>query len=306
MADQTITQSQTTIPEYARPYVEQMLGRSQALTDVNQNPYQQYSGERIAQFSPLQQQAFQGVAGLGVNPYTTGAASGIQGLTGQAMGTQYAPNTNSFTQPGMAQQYMSPYMQNVVDIQKREAMRSNDIGRTQRNAQAVGAGAFGGSRQAIVEAEANRNLMQQLNDIQAQGSQAAYTQGAQQFNTENQLGEQSRQFGAGLGLQGLQTGLQGYGALGALGQQAYNQQTGALGLQNQFGTQQQQQVQNVLSQDYQDFLNQQNYPYKQLSYMSDMLRGVPLSQQSSNVYQSPPSMLSQVAGLGIAGLGLMK
>lgn len=342
MADQTVSYSQTSIPDYAKPYVESMLGRAQSLTDVNQNPYQSYGGERVAAFSPLQMQSFQGIAGLNPSSYMQSAGQGLAGLAGAASGYQYAPTniqtyqmgpaqqvrTQSFTMPGVSSQYMSPYMQDVVDAQKREAVRDANIQRTQNNANAVGKGAFGGSRQAIVDAELNRNTQQRLGDIQAQGLQAAYQQGQGQFNTEQQarlaaqqanqqagltvgtnnlnaamnaqqLREQANQYGAGLGLQGLQTGLNAYNSLGSYG-------TNLLGMQNQFGTQQQQQAQNVLSTNYQDFLNQQNYPYKQLSYMSDMLRGVPLSQQSNSVYQSPPSMLSQVAGLGTAALGASK
>jgi hypothetical protein len=74
-------------------------------------------------------------------------------------------------------------------------------------------------------------------------------------------------------------------------------------LQQSYGTQQQQQEQNILSQQYQDFLNQQNYPYKQLGFQSDMLRGLPLSQSSSQIYQAPPSALSTAAGLGTAAYG---
>jgi len=95
-------------------------------------------------------------------------------------------STGRFTDPGVAQSYMSPYMQNVVDIQKREAQRAADIAGTQRGAEAVRSGAFGGSRQAIMEAEAQRNLAQQMGDIQARGSQAAYEQAAQQFQTDEQ------------------------------------------------------------------------------------------------------------------------
>jgi len=94
--------------------------------------------------------------------------------------------TRSFTTRGMADKYMSPYMQNVVDIQQREAQRQADIAAQSRGAEAVQAGAFGGSRQAIMEAEAARNLAQQKGDIQAKGLQESYTQAQAQFNQEQQ------------------------------------------------------------------------------------------------------------------------
>ena len=120
-----------------------------------------------------------------------------------------------------------------------------------------------------------------------------------------QLAEQSRQYGAGLGLQGLQTALTGAGQLGNLGNLAYTQGMGINQLQSQLGGVQQQQVQNILNNQYQDYLNYQNYPYKQLGFMSDMIRGLPLGQQSTQqMYQSPGSMMGQVAGLGVGALGL--
>jgi hypothetical protein len=79
---------------------------------------------------------------------------------------------------------------------------------------------------------------------------------------------------------------------------------GILGMQNQFGGQQQQQVQNVLNNQYGDYLSAQNHPYKQLGFMSDMLRGLPLTQQSSSMYGQAPSMVQQVAGLGLTGKAL--
>jgi hypothetical protein len=192
---------------------------------------------------------------------------------------------------------MDPYMQNVVNIQQREAQRQADIAGTQRGAQAVQSGAFGGSRQAIMDAEAARNLATQQGDIQARGLQDAYGRGQQQFNTEQQLREQSRQYGAGLGLQGLQTALTGAGQLGALGQQQFGQQKDVLGLQNQFGTQQQQQVQNVLNQGYEDFLAEKKNPYQQVEYMSNLLRGTP-SGSTQTMYTPSPSMGSQLIGAG--------
>jgi hypothetical protein len=307
-SSQTITQ--TSIPNYARPYVEKMLGQTEALSGT---PYQTYDRERISGFTPMQQQSFQGAQGM--QPSELGGFGGQMAgaATMGALGTQYDPTRFQAGQFGgrQAEQYMSPYMQNVVDIQQREAQRSADIAGTQRGAQAVGAGAFGGSRQAIMDAEAARNLATQKGDIQARGLQSSYEQAQAQFNADQarrmqaqQLSEQSKQYGAGLGLQGLQTALTGAGQMGALGQQQFGQEMDVNKLQQAYGTQQQQQQQNIMSQQYQDFLNQQNYPYKQLGFMSDMLRGLPLSQSSQQMYQQPPSLASTAAGLGTAAYGL--
>ena len=313
MAEPTQTSiTQTSIPDYAKPYVEKLLGKSEALTET---PYLTYDANRIAGFTPMQQQAFQGAQGM--------QTSGLSGLGGQyagaatlgALGTNYDPTQFQGGQFGQqdAQQYMSPYMQSVVDIQQREAQRQADIAGTQLSSQATKAGAFGGGRQAIMGAEAARNLAMQKGDIQAQGLQSAYQQAQAQFNADQarrmqaaQLGEQSKQYGAGLGLQGLQTALQGAGQMGTLGGQQFAQGMDINKLQQSYGTQQQQQEQNIMSQQYQDFLNQQNYPYKQLGFMSDMLRGLPLSQSATQIYQAPPSTLSTAAGLGTAALGASK
>ena len=107
-----------------------------------------------------------------------------------------------------------------------------------------------------------------------------------------------RQYGAGYGLQGLQTALTGAGQLGGLGQNIYGQYMGGIGLQSQLGGQQQTQVQNMLNANYQDFLNAQNQPYKQLGFMSDMLRGTQgLGQQSMYSYQPPVPLTNQLIGL---------
>jgi hypothetical protein len=155
-----------------------------------------------------------------------------------------------------------------------------------------------------MRAQAAGNLARQKGDIQALGLNNAYNQAMQQYNTQYQQNAQQQQFGAGLGLQGLQTANQAAQNLGNLGQTQYGQNMGILGMQNQFGGQQQQQVQNVLNNQYQDFQSYQNYPYKQMGFMSDMIRGLPMSQLSSTMYQQPPSMLQQVAGAGLVGKGL--
>ena len=311
-APSSSTVTQTSIPEYAKPYVEKMLGQTEALAGT---PYQTYDRERIAGFNPMQEQAFRGAGGM--QPSQLGGFGGqlAGAATLGALGTQYDPTQFQGGQFGQqdAQQYMSPYMQSVVDIQQREAQRQGDIAGTQRAAQATQSGAFGGGRQAIMEAEAARNLATQKGDIQAQGLQSAYQQAQAQFNADQarrmqaqQLQEQSKQYGAGLGLQGLQTALSGAGQMGALGQQQFGQGMDINKLQAGYGQQQQQQQQNIMGQQYQDFLNQQNYPYKQLGFMSDMLRGLPLSQSSQQMYQQQPSALTQVAGLAPVAYGVSR
>jgi len=311
-----ITQSQTSIPDYARPYVENLLGSAQAYTDPSQNPYQQYMGERQAQFSPLQQMSYDNAALMQTAPQL-GDATAMAGSAGLgALNTGYTYNpfqTKSFTSPGMAESYMSPYMKNVVERQQADARRQGDIAGQIQDAQAARSGAFGGSGNMLMRSQARNNLARQQGDIYAQGQQAAYTQGMGQFNQEQgatqaaaNLNAQQGQFGAGLGLQGLQTALTGANALGNLGNTQYQQNMGINQQQNQYGLQQQQQSQNILNNQYQDFLNFQNSPYKQMGFMSDILRGLPLTQQSATMYQTPPSMMSQVAGLGLAGAGAYK
>lgn len=300
-------------------------------------PYEAYKGKRLAGFDPLQLQAQQAVANL-KPAQQLGTATQFAGLAGLKAGdikydpTRFASDqvsaertsTQQFTDPSIAGQYMSPYMQNVVDIQKREAQRQGDIARTQRGAQAVGAGAFGGSRQAIMEAEAQRNLMQQMGDIQSRGSQAAYEQAAAQFQADQarmlqsaqgnqqarlqaalanqqamleaqRLSEQSRQYGAGLGLQGLQTQLQAAGQLGQLGQTQFGQEQAIIDAQARAGAQRQALEQQRMSQGYEDFLAQKQHPYQQIAFMQEMLKGTP-QQTTQSIYAAPPSLASQLGG----------
>ena len=304
------------LPEWAKGYAKDTLAKTGALTDINQNPYKPYEANRIAGFSPLQQQAQQRAANMQTSG-ATGFGTQLAGAAGLgALGARYDPTQFQADQFGgdAAQQYMSPYMQNVVDIQQREAQRQADIQGTQRGAQAVKSGAFGGSRQAIMDAEAARNLSMQKGDIQAQGLQSAYQQAQNQFNADQarrmqaqQLAEQSKQYGAGYGMQGLQTALQGAGQLGTLGGQEFAQGMDINKLQNAYGGQQQALQQQGLTQAYQDFQNQQNYPYKQLGFMSDMIRGLPLGQQSTRqVYEAEPGMAQQLGSLGASAYGLSR
>jgi len=303
------------LPDWAKPTAQKQLGLAESVTNINQNPFQSFGGIKdasgrqvgfdpskvVAGMDPMQQRAYQGAGNLQVSPQM-GQAMGLTGMaTNRALNTQYDPYaTGQFGQ--QASQYMDPYMQNVVNIQQREAQRQADIAGTERGARAVQSGAFGGSRQAIMDAEAARNLSTQKGDIQARGLQDAFTRGQQQFNTEQQLREQSRQYGAGLGMQGIQAALQGAGQLGNLGQQEFGQQKDILGLQNQFGGQQRQYEQQMIDAEAQNFAAQQRYPYQQLEFMSNILRGTPMGTVQS-LYAAQPSAASQLIGAGTSLYG---
>jgi hypothetical protein len=302
-------------PEIA-PYAQNMLGQAAALTDTEMNPYMQYQGERVAQFSPLQQQSYENAALMQTQPQLQDATAmaGSAGLGALNTGYTYNPfQTKAFNSPGMAESYMSPYMQNVVARQQQDAIRQSSIANQAQGAQAARAGAFGGSGDYIMRGQARNNLANQLGSIQATGLQNAYQQGMGQFNAEQgatqaaaNLNAQQGQFGAGLGLQGLQTALTSANTLGTLGNQQYQQNMGVNALQNQYGLQQQAQMQTDLNNKYQDYLNFQNAPYKQLGFMSDIVRGAPLTQTGSSVYQAPPSTAQTVASLGLGAAGVSK
>lgn len=282
---------------------------------ASKSEYQPYTRERIAGFDPFQVTAQQAVANLGP-AQQLGAATQFAGAAGLRAGDiNYIPSqfqTGSFTQPGAAETYMSPYYQNVVDIQAREARRQSDIERTKQQAQAVGAGAFGGSRQAILEAERQRNLGTQIGDIQARGAQAAYEQAQNLYQAEQQRAleaqrqtEASRQYGAGLALQGLQQQLAAAQQLGGLGQAQFGQQKDIINALQSVGQQYQALEQQRLTQQYEDFLRQKKYPYEQLAFAKEMIAGVP-TQTTQAVYQAPPSTTAQLAGIGTALYGASK
>ena len=313
-----ITQSQTTIPDYAKPYVENLLGQAQSYTDPYQNPYMQYMGERQAKFSPLQQQSYDNAAMMRSAPQL-GDATAMAGMAGLgALNTQYTFNPADFNKAFSdattrdaqgnvtGNSMMNPYMDNIVARQQQDAQRQSQIAGQAQQANAARSGAFGGSGDYLMRGQAAGNLARQKGDIQAQGLNTAYNQAMGQYNTQNQLNAQQSQFGAGLGLQGLQTANQAAQNLANIGNTQYQQNMGINQMQNQYGLQQQQQQQNILNNQYQDFLNSQNAPYKQMGFMSDILRGLPLTQQSASMYQTPPSFGSQMIGAGatVAGLAL--
>ena len=301
-------------PEVA-PYAQTVLGQAAALTDTSANPYMQYQGERVAQFSPLQQMSYDNAMLMQTSPQLGDATAmaGTAGLGALNTSFTYNPYVNQRFTGANVDQYMSPYMDTVVARQQQDAQRQADIARQTQNAQAARSGAFGGSGNMLANNQLNSALARQKGDIYAQGQQQAFQNAQQQFNQSQaqnlgaaQLNAQQGQFGAGLGLQGLQTALTSANTLGNLGNTQYQQNMGVNALQNQYGLQQQAQMQKDIDTKYGDFLNYQNYPYKQLGFMSDIVRGAPLTQTGSAVYQAPPSAVQNIASLGLGAAGISK
>ena len=268
-APTTTTVNQNNIPPELLPYATQVLGTASKLI---QTPYQQYPGQQVANFSPLQNQAFNNIQQMQPSA-ATNQATALAGMAG----------TNQFTGNNV-NQYMSPYMQDVVNQQQQGAIRNYAQQLPGLASVATGAGGLGGSREALVQANSQQGLQNQLAQIQAQGSQNAFQNAQNQFNASNQ------------------NMLAASGQLGNLGQQQFQQAAGINTALLGAGALQQQQQQTGLNTSYQNFMNQINYPYTQLSYMNSLVRGTPVSSGTTSMYQAPGSMLGQVAGLGL-GLG---
>lgn len=287
------TQTQD-LPEWAKGHAQETLNKGAALTDINQNPYQAYGGNRIAGFDPMQQQAFQGARNMTVAPQIGQATAASVGAG--LGGFDVAGQANQYGFQNQVGGYMNPYMNQILAPQLAEANRQYDIGATKQQSAATQAGAFGGSREAIMAAENERNRNTGLSQIYGQGLNTAYNSAQNQYNQnlQNQL--------AGYGLAN-----QAAGQLGNLGQSQYQQGMGINQLQAQYGGQQQAQEQRGLDTAYQDFLTQKNYPYQQLSYMSNLIRGTPMGMNTqSQVYQAPPTTAQTIGALGAGAIGLSK
>jgi len=314
-APTTSTSYSTNVPEYARPYVENMLNAAQAqiyTPDMTGfNPYTPYSSnvnDYVAGFSPMQKQAFTSAAGMRVpgqygmaTTGTLGAMAGLGGVEG-AMGDVGSNYARMATSPGAMSAYMNPYVSASLAPQLQLANQQYDIAGQNQQSQAAQQGAFGGSREALMGGLNRQNQMLAQNQLISQG-----------YNNAFNNAQQAQQFGANLGLQGLQGQLAanqafmgGANQLAGIGGAQLAAQQGIANLQNQYGQQQQGQEQNKINQSVQDFATAQQYPFMQLGLLNSMLRGLPMQQSSTQMYQAAPNPISQIAGLGAAAYGLSR
>jgi len=349
--------SQSNLPEYARPYFENLMQRSQSLLGQGYVPYGQ---ERIAGFTPEQQALQRNIGGL-QSPGEFGTAGNLAtaaGLGAISAG-QYRPGTFNAQMVGgpalydfqmegpqqfgsqQAASYMSPFLSAALEPQMREAVTSARRSQVAQDLGSARQGSYGGSRQLLASMERERNLQQQMGDIQARGLQSGFESAQGQFNTEQglrqqaglsnlqarlgvqQLGattglealranqqanleaqrmrEQSRQFGAGQRLAGFGQAGQSAQTLANLGAVRQQQDLARLGFQQQTAAQNQALQQQYMDMAYQDFLRQRDYPLEMLQQYSSLLRGVPVTPNTVQTTYAPSP--SVASQLMGAGLG---
>jgi hypothetical protein len=293
-----LTGTESNLSNWAGPYVTNMLGQGQALANA---PYQAYTGQLTAGTSPLQQQAFNTATNLqtpaGINQAGTTAGN----IANTAQNLAYNPTTTTFGNE-QAQQYMNPYLKMALDPQMAELQRQNQIANMNANAKLTQAGGFGGGRQAVMNAENTRNMMQQMNTTLGQGYATAFDKAQAQFNADQARKMQEAQFGANYGLQGLQTGLQAAGLQGQMGTAQNQAQLANLGALSGLGATQRGIEQEALAADKAQFEEERANPYKMVQFQQSLLQGLPLAAQNYNVAQ--PSVLQQLAG-GTSGLATL-
>lgn len=263
--------SSSTLSEWSGPYVTNMLGRAQALAD---QPYQVYQGPMTAGPSALQSQVFQGLGNLSF-PGQLGQSFSSQGAYQLPTMTSTGATGQQAGPSGIAAQYMNPYLSAVLTPQLEELRRQSQITQMGTAGKLAQAGAYGGSRQAIMDAETQRNLLQEQNKAIGQGYANAYDRAMGQFNVEQGQAK----------------------TLADMMSQAGQQQRGI--------------EQEGVTADYNEFLAQRDYPQRQVQFMQSMLQGLPISTVTNTPAQQSGlgQLTSTIGGLGslveaIRSLGL--
>jgi hypothetical protein len=258
--NQAISNEQN-ISEWAGPYVGDMLSKTAALTNT---PYQAYQGPMVAGTAPLQSKVFSGLQSLNF-PNQLGQSFTSQGA--YTLPTAGAPGTPPAGPTGIASQYMNPYLSAVLTPQLEELSRQSRMTQMGNAAKLSQAGAYGGSRQAIMDAETQRNLLQEQNKAIGTGYANAYDKAMGQFNTEQQQARTLADMMEDAGQK--QRGIE---------------QEGITALQKQYET---------------ELLD----PFTKLRFQKEMLQGLPVATASTTANQSTMGQL----GSGFENIGkLMK
>jgi 23S rRNA A2030 N6-methylase RlmJ len=286
----SISTSLTDVPEVLRPYITGAGGVLPTAQTLLTKDYNTMYGDplkaaglagsgRVAGLSPMQQQIGTELGTMNTpSQFNMGTGSAAMGLG--ALGSMLSPQQTAM--------YMSPYQQNVIDVNKQEALRDAQKGLLAGNLASAKQGTYGGARQLLSQTEQDRNLQTKLGNIQATGMQNAFD------------AAQKAQLGQAAGYTGLgQT-------LGQLGTAQQATDIDRLKTQGAYGDLQRATQQQQLDAQYQDLMTKLNYPVTNLETMNNLVRGVPLTQTGTSGAQTtpPPSFASQLAGMGMTGLSL--
>jgi hypothetical protein len=326
----TSTVTNTTIPKQFYPFFERVLKRGEAISNQDYIPYQ---GQRLADTSADTSQSYgiiRDMANRGM-PGTQAAMGMTQNAYNQAgqigAGGPYQFSEYGYSDPGTFSgqaigQYMSPYMQDVVNAQKLSAAEDFQIANQSRAAQAAQAGAFGGSRQAVQQGMAERDLLTRTNQIQSEGLQKSYEDAQRMFEQDRaarmatdqaraaelsrvQAGQAGENLNyANLGLNRLQFQSDLANQTAALERAARAGDVQAAQLLQAQGAAQQGAQQAGLDIGYQDFLRQMGYPMEQLERYASILHGSPVANATTQTTSVPYNPLQQYLGMGISALGL--
>ena len=256
--------TESALSSYVGPYVTEMLGRGQGLASM---PFEAYEGPLTAGPSYLQTKAFEGLGSINVPTGEMGA---------------FTPQT--FT-GGIATQYMNPFLEAALAPQLREARRQSDISALADRSRLTKAGAFGGARQGVEQANLAGAQAQAVGASLAQGYGQAQQMAMSDFANQQQRLQQGARLAAGLGQQQQQ-------------QQAADV-TGLL----QTGTLQQQREQMEKDAQFKQQMAQIYEPYQRVGFVSDIFQGSPTSASSLTMSTAPgTNPLAQAVGAGITGL----
>ena len=276
------TVTQTNLPEYVRPYFERLLGRTEA---ESKREYEPYGGQRIADPSQdllTSEGMVRDIAGAGL-PGLDKAMTRV----GQSL--DYEPR--QFTGEEV-DKYMSPYMDSVIRRQKDAATEDYLASMPGQASQAIGAGAFGGSREGVEKGIARSKYLDRLGDIEATGRQKAYEQAAGLFQADRAADFQGQQLGLGAASQ-----------YANLSERARAGDVDAARMLEQIGKAQMGRDQASLDMGYQDFMRQQAYPGEKLGLFSSVLRGIPVQPSQTTSTRMPYDPFGRAIGLGLTALG---
>jgi hypothetical protein len=286
----SVSSALTDVPEILKPYITDTGGVLPTAQKIMGQSYDQMYGNALNQA---------GLAGAGrvasLSPMQTQVGNTLKNMT---LPGQYGEATNAvqsgintlqgMTDPSQTQAFMSPYVQNVVDVNKAEALRDAQKQLVGANLASSRQGTYGGARNALMQSEADRNLQTKMGSIQATGMQNAFD-AAQKA----QLAQAS-----------------GYGQLGStMGALGTAQEAGQMDItkaQGAYGDLQRNVQQNQLDAQYTDLMSRLNQPLTNVETMSNLARGIPLTQTAGTQTTTtpPPSFASQLAGMGLTGLSL--